>query len=310
MKKNKKRSLYSIIMGFVNRTGDDHVGAYAAQAAFFMIMSFMPFIMFLTAMIKYTPLTYGMMRQVIISVIPENLQEAVMGIVVDIYSQNTAVYSISSVAVALWSSGKGVMSLINGLNTIYHVHETRNWLLKRIQSVFYTFLFVIALIASLLILVMGNRIQMLLSRYIPFLGQIVARIIGARTLIVFSALFLIFLLLYKFLPNRKASLKSQIPGALVTAVAWSLFSYGFSLYFSFFPGFNNMYNESLAGIILIMMWVYICMNLLLYGAEINAYFEKQFRQAEKSVQELLAREKNKDAENKSESSAEKREQAD
>lgn len=307
MKKNKNRFIFSILMGFVNRTGEDHVSAYAAQAAFFMIMSFVPFVMFLTAMIKYTPLTYGMMRQAIISVIPENLQEAVMGIVADIYNRNTTVYSITSVAVALWSSGKGVMSLINGLNTIYHVHETRNWLLKRIQSVFYTFLFVIALIASLLMLVLGNRIQMILTKHIPFLAQIIGKIIGARTLIVFSALFFIFLLLYKFLPNRKASFRSQVPGALLTAVAWSLFSYGFSLYFSFFPGINNMYDGSLAAIIMVMMWVYVCMNLLLYGAEINAYFEKQFRQAKKSVQELLAREKNKEDENSDMAEAEKQE---
>lgn len=183
------------------------------------------------------------------------------------------------------------MSLINGLNTIYHVNETRNWLLKRIKAVFYTFLFVIALIASLLMLVLGNRIQMILTRYVPFLGKIIARIIGARTLIVFSALFLIFLLLYKVLPNRKATFKSQVPGALLTAIAWSLFSYGFSLYFSFFPGITNMYDGSLAAIIMVMMWMYICMNLLLYGAEINAYFEKQFRQAQQSVHELLAKEK-------------------
>ena len=46
-------------------------------------------------------------------------------------------------------------------------------------------------------------------------------------------------------------------------------------------------------IIMVMVWLYICMNLLLYGAEINAYFEKRIRIAHKSVQELLAHEKRK-----------------
>ena len=50
---------------------------------------------------------------------------------------------------------------------------------------------------------------------------------------------------------------------------------------------------NLATIIMVMVWLYICMNLLLYGAEINAYFEKEFRIAHKSVQELLAHEKEK-----------------
>lgn len=289
MKENKERSTISLIRGFIKRIGEDHVGAFAAQAAFFMIMSFIPFIMFLTAMIKYTPVTYGMLRQGILSVIPENLQEFVMGVVVEVYQRNTTVYSITSIVIAVWSSGKGLMALINGLNSIYHVHETRNWLIRRIQAAFYTFLFAIALIGSLLLMVLGNRIQIVLTRYVPFLGKIIARIISARTLIVFSALFLIFLLLYKVMPNRKATFKSQVPGALITALAWSLFSYFFSLYFSFFPGFSNMYG-SLTAVILVMLWTYVCMNLLLYGAEINAYFENQFRQAQKSVQDLLSRE--------------------
>lgn len=295
MRNKMNRSLISLLKGFMERTSGDHVTAFAAQAAFFMIMSFIPFIMFLTAMIKYTPLTYGMMRQAIISVIPQNLQEFIMGIVAEVYGRNTTVYSITSVAVAIWSAGKALMALITGLNSIYHVHETRNWLIRRIQAAFYTLLFAIALIVSLFLLVLGNRIQLELAKYFPFLGRIIARIISARTLIVFLVLFFIFLILYKVMPNRKATFKSQVPGALITAVAWSLFSYFFSLYFSFFPGFSNMYG-SLTAVIMVMMWMYICMTMLLYGAEINAYFEKQFRQAQKSVQDLLTREKNKEGE--------------
>ena len=91
------------------------------------------------------------------------------------------------------------------------------------------------------------------------------------------------------LPNRKATLKSQVPGAILIAAGWSLFSYFFSIYFDTFPGFSNMYG-SLTALIMVMLWLYICMNLLLYGAEINAYFEKQFRMAQASMREMLNRE--------------------
>lgn len=40
---------------------------------------------------------------------------------------------------------------------------------------------------------------------------------------------------------------------------------------------------SLSALIMVMLWLYVCMNLLLYGAEINAYFEKEFRQAQMSL---------------------------
>ena len=288
-KRKEKRSVIGLLRGFMDRVSGDHVGAYATQAAYFLIMSFIPCILFLTTLVRYTPLTYNVVRDAIIAFIPESLQSFVLGIVVDVYRRSTAIVPVSAL-VALWSAGKGMKSIINGLNMIYHVKETRNWLFTRIYAVFYTMSLVIALIISLILLVLGNEIQVAVARYVPFLGRIIARILGARTLLVFGVLFVVFLMLYKVLPNRKATFKSQIPGAFIRAVAWSVFSYGFSFYFEIFPGFSNMYGN-LATIIMVMMWLYICMNLLLYGAEINAYFEKEFRLAHRSVRDMIAHEK-------------------
>lgn len=287
MGKKKEKGAFHLALGFMERMRMDHISAYAAQAAYFLIMSFIPFVLFLTAIVQYTPLTYREVRQAIVGVVPENLQGFVLNIVAEVFSKSAAVLPISAL-MALWSSGKGMQALINGLNTIYHVRETRNWLINRIYSMFYMLLFVLALIASLLLLVMGSRIHMLISDYIPFLGNIIGRILNAKTFLVFVMQFLVFLVLYRYLPNRKASLKSQVPGAFFTAAAWSVFSYLFSLYFTFFPDFSIMYG-SLSTLILVMVWLYFCMNLLLYGAEVNAYFEKQFRQAKMSVGQLISR---------------------
>lgn len=279
------------IRGFLDRVRRDHVGAYAAQAAYFMIMSFIPFVLFLTTLIRYTPLTYNMMKDAIASVIPPGIQPYVLDVVSEVYGRSSAVVPITALT-ALWSAGKAVQAITNGLNTIYHVRETRNWLITRIYAVIYTFLLVIALIASLILLVFGNSIQKTLEEYIPFLGKIVGRIIGARTLLVFVVLILVFLFLYKVLPNRKATVKSQFPGAVLTSVAWSAFSYFFSLYVEFFPGFSNMYG-SLAVLILVMLWLYSCMTIVLYGAEINAYYEKDFRQAQEFAKGFFEKEEEK-----------------
>ena len=107
----------------------------------------------------------------------------------------------------------------------------------------YMFLFVIALVTSLLLLVMGNRIHSILAVHMPLIGKVIGRILNAKTFLVFVVLFLVFLVLYRYLPNRKASLKSQVPGAFIIAVAWSLFSYFFSLDFTFFPNFSDMYGS-------------------------------------------------------------------
>ncbi len=288
-KKKEKQSVLQLLLGFMNRANGDHVGAYAAQAAYFLIMSFIPFILFLTTMIRYTPLTYNMVSETIRAFVPHNIQNFVLTIVSEVYGRSTAVVPISAI-MALWSAGKAMQSLTNGLNTIYHVKETRNWLMTRLYAVIYTFLFGIAIIASLLLLVLGNQIQIVAGEYLPILGRVIGKVIGARTAMVFAGLFLVFLILYKMLPNRKATLKSQVPGAILIAAGWSLFSYFFSIYFDMFPGFSNMYG-SLTALIMVMLWLYICMNLLLYGAEINSYFEKQFRMAQASMREMLSRER-------------------
>ncbi len=282
------RSIVKSLTGFVMRTQKDHVGAYAAQAAYFIILSFIPIMLFLMTLVQYTPLTYNAVREAIISFMPKEIQSFVLGIVAEVFSKSGAVLPVTLVT-ALWSAGKGMQAITNGLNTIYHVKETRNWLLTRLWSVIYTVLFVFALIGSLILLVFGNSIQQTLMKYVPFLGEVVGRFLGARNFLAFVVLVFVFLFLYKVLPNRKASLKSQLPGAVLTAIAWSVFSFGFSIYFTFFPNFTNMYG-SLTTIILIMLWMYICMNIVLFGAEINAYYESQFRQAQAFARELFERE--------------------
>ncbi len=287
--KKEKQNIPKLLLGFVERINGDHVGAYAAQAAYFMIMSFIPFLLFLTTLIQYTPLTYNVVSDAIRGFMPDSLQNFVLLIVAEVYNRSVAVVPISAL-LALWSAGKAMQSLTNGLNTIYHVKETRNWLLNRIYAVLYTLLFGVALIVSLLLLVLGNKIQAASSKYIPVLGKLIGSIIGARTLLVFGVLFLVFLFLYKVLPNRRATMKSQAPGALMIAVGWSVFSFFFSLYFEIFPNISNMYG-SLTALIMLMLWLYSCMYLVLCGAEINAYFEKQFRMAQASMREMLNREK-------------------
>lgn len=287
MRKNLS-PVFRSLSGFVERTQKDHVGAYAAQAAYFIILSFIPIMLFLMTLVQYTPLTYNAVRTAIISFLPKEIQSFVLGIVAEVFSKSGAVLPVTLLT-ALWSAGKGIQAITNGLNTIYHVRETRNWLLTRLWSVLYTIFFVFALIGSLILLVFGNSIQQTLMKYVPFLGEIVGRFLGAKNFLVFIVLVLVFLFMYKALPNRKASLKSQLPGAVLTAIAWSVFSFGFSIYFTFFPNFTNMYG-SLTAIILIMLWMYICMNIVLFGAEINAYYESEFRQAQAFAREFFDRE--------------------
>ncbi len=209
-KKNKTRSVTGLLFGFMERVSGDHVGAYATQAAYFLIMSFIPCILFLTTLVRYTPLTYNVVRDAIVAFIPENLQSFVLGIVVDVYKRSTAIVPLSAI-VALWSAGKGMQSIINGLNTIYHVKETRNWLLTRIYAVFYTLSLVIAVIVSLLMLVLGNEIQKVVSRYIPFLGRVLEKYWGQEHCWYLVCCFWFFLCCIRFFRTEKPHSKARFP---------------------------------------------------------------------------------------------------
>ena len=114
-KKNKTRSVTGLLFGFMERVSGDHVGAYATQAAYFLIMSFIPCILFLTTLVRYTPLTYNVVRDAIVAFIPENLQSFVLGIVVDVYKRSTAIVPLSAI-VALWSAG--IKATIASLTTL------------------------------------------------------------------------------------------------------------------------------------------------------------------------------------------------
>ena len=205
-----------IVRGFMKRLNSDHVGAFAAQAAYFILLSFIPFLLLLLTMIQYTPVTQNMVTNVLLTILPENgdFRTFLLSIIQEVYGKSTAVVPVSALF-ALWSAGKGVMALTNGVNAIYHVEETRNYVIMRIRSAFYTLLFIFAVIGSLLLLVFGNTIQKLLTKYIPVLARVTAYIIGMRTGITLLVLVLIFLMVFKFLPDRKASVRNQIPGAVV-----------------------------------------------------------------------------------------------
>lgn len=273
--------MLEVIRKFLKRFNEDHVGAFAAQSAYFILLSFIPFVLLLVTMVRYTPLTQEIVTEALTRAVPAEFRSFVEGIVGEVFGKSAAFVPVSAV-IALWSAGKGINALTNGLNCIYRVEETRSYLINRLRSMVYTFVFVVAVVGTLVLLVFGNQIQAGIADRVPAIAGLTSVIVGLRTFIALAMLCLIFLMIYRFVPNRKASLKSQLPGAMVSSVAWSLFSLIFSIYIDFVPGTANMYG-SLTTLVLIMLWLYFCMWILLIGAEINAGFEDRITELEEAA---------------------------
>ncbi len=269
-----KKSI-KMIFGFVDAMQDDHVGAYAAQSAYFIMLSFFPFTILLVTLIQYTSITAQDVYHAAQMVFPESMDNFILGLIEEVYSKTALTVSLSAIVTA-WSAGKGFLALMRGMNTIYNVEERRNYFVLRLRSALYTVAFVVAVILSLVVLVFGNSLHEAAVQYVPFLAVITGVIVRFKGILAIGFLSVVFVILYRFVPNRRARLISQAPGGIFSAVCWYLFSIGFSVYVEYSPGLSNMYG-SLTTIVLVMLWLYFCMYIILIGAEINSYFEDQFR---------------------------------
>ena len=269
------KKIIKLVRGFLKAMNEDHVGAYAAQSAYFIMLSFIPFIILLLTLIQYTTLTRADIYGAAQVIFPDSMNGFVIDIINEVYSKTAVTISLSAITAA-WSAGKGFLALMRGMNSVYDVEEQRNYIILRFRSAIYTSVFVISSILSLVVLVFGNSIHQAAVVHLPFLAVITGMILQLKDVVAIAFFTLVFMLLYKFVPNRKARLLSQAPGAVFSSVCWYLFSIGFSLYVTYTPGLNNMYG-SLTTIILAMLWLYFCMYIILLGAEINSYFEEQFR---------------------------------
>ena len=280
-KERKNSRAVKIIKEFSERIMGDHVGAYAAQSAFFILLSFIPFMMLLLNIIQYTPLTEEAVSSAVMSIIPEDFHGVVKTIIMEIYRRSSAILPVSAI-IALWSAGKAITSLTYGLNTVYHVKETRNYFVNRLRSMLFTLFFIGAFLVTLVLMVFGRSIQQALTEYFPAVAEFTGMLLSLRTVITMAALMFTFVLMYRFVPNRKVSFESQIPGALVTTISWQILSVGFSFYLEYFPGVTRMYGN-LTTMILLMLWVYFCMYLVLVGAEINDWFERRMAGQEQNL---------------------------
>lgn len=266
---SKKKYLKEIIQ----KIKSDHVTAFASQGAFFIILSFFPFVMFLMTLIRVLPVEQEYITKYLITLLPENLNEYIVNIVNELYTKASSTVVSLSVVAAIWSAGRGVMAISNGLNKVYEVKESRNYLLTRILSSVYTLIFALGLILSLLILVFGNKLYHMMESKAGIILWLMDFILSFRNAFGLVFFTVIFLLIYCVIPNRKSKIRNELPGAFLAAVSWITISYAFGIYVDKISDFSYMYG-SLAGIVIAMLWLYFCMIMVFVGAEFNYALSK------------------------------------
>lgn len=267
--------IYLILKGFTNRLKKDHVSAYAAQSAFFLIMSIIPFLSLLLTLIKYLPISQEMLYDIIMNIIPVPFEPLATEILSELFIQsNSAVLSISAF-LAIWSAAKGVLAIVRGLYAVYHIEDNRNYFILRFISAIYTVIFATVILLTLLLLVFSNQIYDALKKGLPVAAEFVSIFIKQKLILSLCLLTLFFMLVYRLIKIKEHKLYTLIPGAVFSALSWIVTSYAFSLYVDNYSKYSYTYG-SLATIVFFMIWIYACMYILFIGAEINCYFEIYF----------------------------------
>jgi len=267
-------NLFKSIGKIINRSNKDNVSAFASESALFIIMGFVPFLILLMTLIKFTPITQDMMVEFFSKLAPPPFEDSIEKLVSSIYS-GTSIGVIAIVIVSiLWTAGKGFDALIHALDTIFNVRKMQNAFLRRLIAILYTIVFVFVILICVVLYILGNKLLDLANTYAPVLGKILDVIVSLRAPVVMLVLFLFFSLLYIAIPRHGIKFRYMFPGALFSALGWIGFSFGFSIYVNYFPSANIIYG-SLTTIVLLMIWLYVCMYIFLLGGEVNMYiYEK------------------------------------
>ena len=257
---------------------EDRVSESSAQCAYYVILSFIPFVILLLTLIQYTNIEPQQLFDIISSIIPDNnMKEIILGIVREVYSKSIGTVSISLIF-TLFSADRALFALTKELHYIYNFADNKNksWLHLKVVSIIQTMVFIIIVALGLVVMVFGKTIVSTVRERLGILKDytIVSEIITQIGILII--IFIIFLCVYKFMSRHKVSLIKQVRGAIFASLALNIVSFVFSKYLEIFRGFSITYG-SLTALMLIMMWTYTCFYIIFLGAEINKFYYTEIK---------------------------------
>lgn len=181
---------------------------------------------------------------------------------------------VFGLGLAIWSANAGMKAMIDALNVIYDEEEKRSFIKLNLISLALT----LGALASLLVAIVSVIVFPLLLNWVG-LG---ARAEWLIAVLRWPALLILVMfglaVLYRFGPSRREARWQWLSvGAVVAALMWLAGSLLFSWYLSNFADYNATYGSLGAGIGL-MMWLWLTVIAILFGAELNSEIEHQTAQ--------------------------------
>ncbi len=174
---------------------------------------------------------------------------------------------------ALWSASTGTKGLMNAVNAAYDEEETRGFLRLRGTALLLTFGGILLTLVMIGLIAVVPAVLGLVG-----LGEVGTTIVRwGRWPLLVVALLLALSVVYRYAPDRDDPRWRWLSwGSVAALVVWLAASVGFALYVQNFGSFGETYG-SIAGVIVLMLWLFLTAFAILLGAEINAEMEHQTR---------------------------------
>lgn len=258
--------------------GADNLSLVAAGSAFYALLALFPALGAVVALygLFNDPAAVTAQVQQLGDVIPQEARNIIETQLQRVSGAGGTALSIGaavSFLLALWSSSKGVKSLMTALNIVYGEEETRGFIKLNAVALGLTLALLVFVVLSLVaVAVLPAVIGMLglqgvaetLARWLrwPLLGVVAVGVLAV---------------LYRYAPDRaRPQWRWVVWGAVVATLLWLLGSALFSLYVTNFGSYNETFG-SVAAIVVLMMWFYLSALFVLIGGELNAEMERQTR---------------------------------
>lgn len=254
---------------FIKKIGEDDIFALGAQLAYYMILSFIPFLMFLMTLIGFSHLNSDYVLHLLSNVMPTAAYDLIQSTVVEVVEGEQTGLLWISIGLSVWVSSSGFKAVIKGLNKAYGVKETRSYIRLKLTAIIYTIFLALLVVATLFLFVFGDVIGDFFLKVFehPEILYFMWNIL--RYIIVIFIMILFFMFLYNATPCVRLGWLEVLPGASITTLGWISISYIFAYYVNNFSNYSRLYG-SLGAVFMFMTWMFITSLILILGGEINA----------------------------------------
>ncbi len=180
---------------------------------------------------------------------------------------------IVALGTSLWGASGAFGAVGRALNVVWRVEEGRNFIRKKVYDLGWTLLLLVLVLVTFVLIFVGGDVAHDLLGKIGLGAHISDVWLYLRWPAALVTTMLVYAIVYYAAPNVEIPrFQFLTPGAVVGVVAWIVASAGFFFYVSNFSSYSVTYG-AFAGVVILLVWLWLTNVVLLLGAELNAVIE-------------------------------------